>query len=331
MIDSVIDIYSDTLKYLNVDVFNNQIYNDEYSLIHLYYFMILMILFMIFIIFAIFVNYVICYEQKYGLKFDLYGNEILDFDKDDIVKDDIVKDDIVKDDIVKDDIVKDDKDDDKSKVNPRLYTESIIEVSKMNDLIIDKMLDSNLEKSMYWVLLRVQMKTPLTMYKSKYELHGNHTGDSKANIFTTKDAFMIIKFIYHKGKDSNINKSKVNKNISGILVNFMNYYNNVVEENYKTSDFIVVAISQITEQTNTKEFYSGLISNEYEMDNYHDVIFTVPKTNVRAGYILTLPIHKIYDIFLDVFPNVIFESKDYEMDNNNYESWKGMSMNELTF
>jgi hypothetical protein len=34
---------------------------------------------------------------------------------------------------------------------------------------------------------------------------------------------------------------------------------------------------------------------------------------------------------MDVYNNTLFESKKYEMDDNNYESWNGKSINEITF
>ena len=97
------------------------------------------------------------------------------------------------------------------------------------------------------------------------------------------------------------------------------------------SDFIVVAISKRNEQTNPIEFYNGLVNNKYEMNNYHDIICNIPNSNMKCGYILTLPVHNIYDIFLDVFPDVIFESKKYEMDNQNYESWNKTPINDIEF
>jgi hypothetical protein len=316
MVETVFDIYTDTLKYFNPDVFNipfkyyfNSVISDSaehqynsydiMNYMHLFYIIISTIL-------AIFVGYIYYYYEP---KFDSDGNEII-YDSD--TENNLQKE-------------------SNSKPLVGIYTDSIKEIIKMNDIILDKMLESKNEKTMYWILLRVQMRHPLDMNKTKFELHGNHTGDSNANKFTTKDAFMLMKFIYYKGKDSTINKRKITKNIGSIIINFMNYYNTYAEEKYKTNDFIIVAISQIEDNTNPKEFYSGLISNEYEMNNYHDVMVTVPRTNFRSGYVLTLPIHQVYDIFLDVFPNVIFETKDYEMDNNNFESWKGMSMNELSF
>jgi hypothetical protein len=325
MVESVFNIYTDTLKMFNADIFNIPFKYDfnyldsnnciisnsvEYSY-NSYYIMYLMYYFAGTFI-AILLGY-IYYNYNYN-NYNNYNNYKLELSSNKIICDDDTKNNM------------------HNEINVKpfvgLYTESIMEVVKMNDTILDKMLESKNKKTMYWVLLRVQMKNPLNMNKTKFELHGNHTGDRNATKFTTKDAFMVMKFIYYKSND---NKNNSSINIGKILINFMNYYNNFVEEKYKTNDFIVVAISQIEDNTNPKEFYMGLIANEYEKNNYHDVVFTVPRTNIRAGYVLTFPIHQVYDIFLDVFTNVIFESKYYEMDNNNFELWKGMSINDLSF
>jgi hypothetical protein len=319
--ESVVDIYTDTLKYVNADVFNipfTYYFNRDNNItsvntdmntngdVNLDTVVNMNIMHMIYIFTCTFVALLVGYLFYY-YKPELDNINEINSDNDSDNNSDMEK-----------------KQNGKSLIG--LYTESINEIIQMNNIIVDKMQSSKDKKTMYWVLLRVQMKNPLDMNKTKFELHGNHTGDSNAAKFSTKDVFMIMKFIYHKGDNG-----PITKNIGNILINFMNYYNILVEEKYKTNDFIVVAISQMEDNTNPKEFYSGLIANEYEMNNYHDVVFTTPRSNIKVGYVLTLPIHQVYDIFLDVFPNVIFETKYYEMDNNNCESWKGIAMNELSF
>ena len=47
------------------------------------------------------------------------------------------------------------------------------------------------------------------------------------------------------------------------------------------------------------------------------------KTKKNCVFRLYLPIHEIYDIFMDVYNNTIFESKQYVIDDNNYEDFEG--------
>ena len=54
-------------------------------------------------------------------------------------------------------------------------------------------------------------------------------------------------------------------------------------------------------------------------------------SNINVNYALLLPIHPVYDLFMDVYNNCIFESTKYVIDNENYESWNGKSINQLVF
>lgn len=211
-----------------------------------------------------------------------------------------------------------------------LYFQSILEVLSKNEEIITKMKDND----DYWVLLRVVMKNPLVMKRSKYELHGNNVGNSRNKVFKTQDMFMIIRIKYYNSVvNKNNNKNNHNKfNMANTIIRSMNYLNNISNEEYNTKDFVVVAIGNTNNNTNPVEFYNGLINNNYELFNYRDVIIKVDENqNINLGFILMLPIHKVYDIFMDVYNNTLFESKKYEMDDNNYESWNGKSINEITF
>jgi hypothetical protein len=214
-----------------------------------------------------------------------------------------------------------------------LYNQSILEVLSKNKDIIPKMKVND----DYWVLLRVVMKNPLRMRHTKYELHSNNIGNISNKAFTTQDMFMIIKMKYYNssvGKENN----QIKFNMANSIIRCMNYLNNISNEEYKTKDFIVVAIGNTNVNVNnnvnvnSNEFYNGLINNNYELFNYRDVIIKVDvNKNTNVGFILMLPIHKVYDIFMDVYNNTLFESKKYEMDNENYESWNGKSINELHF
>ena len=211
----------------------------------------------------------------------------------------------------------------------QLYYQSIQEVLSKNAEIISKMKP----QENYLVLLRVVMKNPLEMKRSKYQLHGNNTGTRNENgksrdkIFTTQDMFMIIRMKY---SNSNSFGKEDNFSMGNSIIRCMNQLNIISDEKYKTKDIIVVAIGNTNDNTNPIEFYNGLINNNYELYNYRDVIIKVAE-NVNIGYILLLPINKVYDIFMDVYNNTLFESKKYEMDNENYESWEGKSINELDF
>jgi hypothetical protein len=84
----------------------------------------------------------------------------------------------------------------------------------------------------------------------------------------------------------------------------------------------------------TDEFIQGLKNNNYTTED-HLITASIPMMKINTNIIpsfqvlFTLPIHEVYDVFADTFNETIFESKNYVMDNENYESWKNKSINEI--
>ncbi len=207
-----------------------------------------------------------------------------------------------------------------------LYCESIRELVAKNDDMIKKIGSSN----DFWVLMRVIMKNPISMKRSKYELHGNHVGNSRNRVFKSRDMYMIFKMKYFSGNNPNNKSDNYKFSIANSIIGCMNYWNHVSPEEYKTCDFIVVAICDKSNHNNPREFYDGLINNNYELFNFKDILNNIDN-KMRIGYSLLLPIHEIYDIFMDVYNLNIFESNKYFIDDNNYESWNDKSINEIKF
>lgn len=201
-------------------------------------------------------------------------------------------------------------------VKKGLYSESIIELFN-NNISITK----NTEK--YQVLLRVKLLNNLNLRKTKYDLHSNNLiGDINLDpIFTTKDLFMIVN-IYNN----------YNFTIENNIVRVMNYINQTIIPFLKTDDFVIVMVSK--NNTKTDEFIQGLKNNNYTVDE-HLITASIPKMKINNSIIpafqvlFTLPIHEVYDVFADTFNETIFESKNYVMDNDNYESWKTKSINDI--
>jgi len=99
---------------------------------------------------------------------------------------------------------------------------------------------------------------------------------------------------------------------------------------YRTNDFIICGIAT-GKDINPMEFTNGLKHVGYELENNIQVNKQIAGTNMIVNYGLLLPIHQVYDIFMDVYNNSLFESRQYVIDNDNYESWNGKSINELVF
>lgn len=199
-----------------------------------------------------------------------------------------------------------------------LYLESLTE-------LVDKKIPKDNEISRYQILLRIKLNKDINLPKTKYDLHGNNiTGDPNVDTtFKTKDLFMIVNLHFNE-----------NNYLHHNIVNLMNTINNIMPQFLKNEDFIIIMISK--NNILMKDFIQGLKNNNYSNHHLFKYMIQQIKTqnyinNVIPSFKLcfTLPIHNVYDIFADTFNNVIFESKYYEMDDNNYESWKKKSINEI--
>ena len=214
-----------------------------------------------------------------------------------------------------------------------LYLESVVEFNNNVKLENIKL------GSVYTVLLRVQMKRPFHIGRVGYELHGNNT-NLKQGI--TQDMYMSFNMCF-----TNLQENAKNTNtydLGKYIVNAMNYFNNNGNEYCKTNDFIIIAIGENTNKdamtlqigdnsgVNNVEFYNALIAKGYNMNNYYDFRLLInEKFKIYKNFNLMLPIHEVYDIFMDVYNNSLFETKKYAMDDDNYESWNGVSINQIKF
>lgn len=200
-----------------------------------------------------------------------------------------------------------------------LYLESVKEVNDASKKII-----ASFEKGQtYWVLVRVQMLKHINMAGTKFELHGNNihpeTTDTKS-AFQTKDAYLIFKFKI-------MNDISPNTLIGNVIVRYMNDLNTGA---FPTNDFIICGIGTCRD-IGVHEFINGLKHIDYELENNICANKYISRTNMIITYGILLPIHQIYDVFMDVYNNCLFESTKYVIDNDNYESWNGKSINELAF
>ena len=204
-------------------------------------------------------------------------------------------------------------------INKGLYLESVKELNTASEHIVKKF-----EKGQtYWVLIRAQMRDYINMAGTKYELRGNNIHVKTANTkeaFHTKDVYLILNFKII----ADINKESL---VGYQIIHFMNELNHIA---YSTNDFIICAICT-SPNIGKREFYNGLKNIDYELENHRQVDKQIQGTNISVNYNLLLPIHQVYDLFMDVYNNCVFESTKYVIDNENYESWNGKSINELVF
>ena len=218
---------------------------------------------------------------------------------------------------------------DRKIIKEGLFYESIKELNDEGDSIVKSM-----EKdTFYWILLRVQTGNYIDMAGTHFELHGNHIRDGgdinnsesnkcdTRNPFKTRDFYMILKIT---------TKTRINfKNdilFGNAILRIMNYTNLFVLPKFHNTDFIVCAIatSPFIESDEIEKTMKGI---EYDTAN----LITIPSINGNIQCVLLLPVHQVYDAFMDMYNNTIFESKKYIIDDDNYESWNGKSINEYTF
>ena len=226
-------------------------------------------------------------------------------------------------------------------VTKGLFIDSILEINANHNKIIEKikikMKLNDTNYNYYHALLRIKLKHNITMKNTgntNFKLHNinfnkNNENNKDTNKDTTKDTtnistsdmYMVIRFNY------NYNAKNTAINLANIIVNVMNTLNYLSKDEFKNEDFVVLAISKdIPTQLNPNEFYSGLKNINYELCNIKH--FTLDKEN-KIGFTLLLPIKQIYDLFLDVYNDIIFESTSYKIDYDNNEYWYNNSMNDM--
>ena len=211
--------------------------------------------------------------------------------------------------------------------HPKLYTDSLSELARQNNVIISKMKNN----SSYFVLLRIKMKNDLLMQTTKYNLH-NKLDNVKTNSFTTKDMFMVMGFNYNTNMRASNGEPVLDlglEPISNIIVKCINYINHISEDKYVNEDFVVAAIGRMNEKR-TNEFYDGLVNINYELFNVKNINVRIDKDNAKiVKYILTLPIYNVYNAFMDIYNDIIFESSLYKIDDKNFEYWDSVSISDV--
>jgi hypothetical protein len=197
----------------------------------------------------------------------------------------------------------------------KLYLGSLIEIAKNNSKIMSQ-LKTGIN---YIVILRIKLKHYLNMKNTKYNLNNKYIKNNYNNTdFSTKDMYMIMGFNYNNQ----------HKHFTHIIVNFINHLNSISEEKYKNEDFIVVAAGSVNDNI-PGDFIKGINNIKYELFNLVNVIFNLKNDNF-IKYTLTLPIHNVNNMILDIFNETIFESKYYTIDKNNNERWNGIPLNEIS-
>ena len=206
-----------------------------------------------------------------------------------------------------------------NKITSGLFIDSLKEIEMNNKYIIEKMRYNNTNS--YYMLLRIKTKNPIDIITSKYNLRNNkHTEGNKINS-QTNDNYMLMKFNYDYEKFKNYDI-----NIKDIIINNINFLNYLSNDAYKNKDFVVLAISNSQKHFNSSEFFNGLFNIKYENFNIKNVI--VNNTGM-FGFTLLLPTKKVYDMYMDVFNDVIFESTAYKINSENTEYWYTNDLKEI--
>ena len=181
------------------------------------------------------------------------------------------------------------------------------------------MVNKETNNNYYYALLRIKMKHNITLNKTNYNIQTIIVNsDNDAETFRTSDMYMIIKFYYN---DTDIR-------ISQMIINVINFLNYLTHDTYKNEDFIVLAISKdsINCNINPNEFYNGLHNIKYDLCNVKQINLRQDRT---IGFTLLLPIKQIYELFLDVYNDIIFESTSYKIDFDNNEYWYNNSIHDI--
>ena len=206
-----------------------------------------------------------------------------------------------------------------NKITSGLFIDSLKEIEMNNKYIIEKMKYNNTNS--YYMLLRIKTKNPIDIITTKYNLRNNKQTEGNKINSNTNDNYMLMKFNFNYEKFKNNNIA-----IKDIIINNINLLNYLSNDAYKNKDFIVLGISNSKQNFNANEFFNGLFNINYESFNIKNIILN---KNGLIGYTLLLPTKKVYDMYMDVFNDVIFESIGYKIDSNNDEYWYNDFLNDV--
>ena len=207
-----------------------------------------------------------------------------------------------------------------------LFVDSILEMHSNNNNIINKIKVNTINN--YSALIRVKLKNSIEMHKTKYNLENikydnDNDNDNGNDKFKTNDMYLIITFKYEYNEDTENNESM---KMSQTIINIMNIINSLKINELNNDDFIVLAISKDANILNFNEFYNGLKNINYDLNNAKKITLDSEK---NTGFMLFLPVKDIYDLFLDVYNNIIFESTSYKINYDNNEFWYNNSINDI--
>jgi len=206
-----------------------------------------------------------------------------------------------------------------NKIISGVFINSLNEIEINNKYIIEKMKYNN--TNCYYMLLRIKTKNPIDIITTKYNLRNTKLSEGNKINSNTNNNYMLMKFNfnYEKFKNNNIN-------MKDIIINNINLLNYLSNDAYKNKDFIVLSISNAQPNFNSNEFFNGLFNSNYEAFNIKNIILN---KHGLFGYTLLLPTKKVYDMYMDVFNDIIFESLKYKIDNNNDEYWYNEFLNDV--
>ena len=204
-----------------------------------------------------------------------------------------------------------------NKITTGLFIDSLKEIEMNNKYIIEKMRYNNTNS--YYMLLRIKTRNPINIITSNYNLRNKKETEGNKITTNTNDNYMLMKFEYNYEKFEN-------NNIKECIINNINFLNYLSNDSYKNKDFIVLGISNYKLNFNLNEFFNGLFNIKYESFNIKNIILN---KNGLIGYTLLLPTKKVYDMYMDVFNDVIFESTGYKIDSDNNESWYNNYLNDV--
>lgn len=194
-------------------------------------------------------------------------------------------------------------------INSQLYLESILEINKENEInhILSKIKFNNY----YFMILRVKLQNYIVKKTEQSQ--------------KIKYMYMVI------GIDFN-NTDNKNENIDYIIVKCINFLNRVCNDEFKHEDFLVLAICGCNNYNydnvknnniiNNNSIYYGLKNINYDIKDILNVNIKINST-YSYKYILTKPDYNIYNMLLDTYNYIIFESKKYKINNKNEETWDG--------
>jgi len=211
-----------------------------------------------------------------------------------------------------------------------LFTHSIVELMASTTNIMP--VANNISRNIFRVLVRVRTYKTFILPKG-----GNDSNDSNDKSETASNNNQTTTYITRDFYLTFCFKILKNNKFSNVVMDIMNYLDKNISPMFKSRDFIIIAICNENKNSTEIEFINSLQNIKYDKKHLitvnvkNPIIVDNPNIPSTFNVMLMLPLQNVYNVFMDTYPDAIFESSKYVIDNDNREFWDGIAITNFNF